>query len=110
MASDPKPRVKAPKSVKAGEVFEIKTLISHNMESGQRKDKDGKPIPRQIINRFVCSFEGAEIFAMDLHPSISANPYISFHVKLDKSGELKLAWHDDNGSVYEDVKAVTVEG
>jgi hypothetical protein len=53
-----KPRIKVPKSASAGEVITIKTLISHEMESGQRKDKDGNPIPRQIINKFTCTFEG----------------------------------------------------
>jgi sulfur-oxidizing protein SoxZ len=57
-----KPRVKVPKSAKAGEVITIKTLISHEMESGQRKDKDGNPIPRQIINKFTCEFNGQPVF------------------------------------------------
>ena len=42
----PKPRVKVPKTATAGEVVLLKTLISHDMESGQRKDKEGKVIPR----------------------------------------------------------------
>ena len=53
-----KPRVKVPKSAKAGDVITIKTLISHKMESGQRKDKAGKVIPRKIINKFTCEFNG----------------------------------------------------
>jgi hypothetical protein len=53
-----KPRIKVPKSAKAGEVITIKTLISHEMESGQRKDKEGKSIPRKIINKFTCSSKG----------------------------------------------------
>ena len=51
-----KPRVKVPKTAKAGEVITIKTLIDHKMETGQRKDKEGKVIPRQIINKFTCEF------------------------------------------------------
>ena len=58
MAADAKPRVKVPKSAAAGEVITIKTLISHAMESGQRKDSDGNVIPRSIINRFTCEFNG----------------------------------------------------
>ncbi|MBL4767153.1 MAG: thiosulfate oxidation carrier complex protein SoxZ, partial [Rhodobacteraceae bacterium] len=53
MASGVKPRVKVPKTASAGVAITIKTLISHKMESGQRKDKDGNPIPRSIINRFT---------------------------------------------------------
>src|SRR3546814_18571356 len=71
----PKPRVKVPKSAAAGEVITIKTLINHSMESGQRKDKEGKVIPRQIINKFTCAFNGTPVFACDIDPAISANPY-----------------------------------
>lgn len=53
MAKGVKPRVKVPKKAQAGEAITIKTLISHTMESGQRKDKDGNTIPRSIINRFT---------------------------------------------------------
>ena len=49
-----KPRLKLPKEAKKGEVIEIKTLMPHIMELGQRKDKDGKTIPRKIINKFTC--------------------------------------------------------
>src|SRR3546814_6188601 len=48
---------------RAGEVITIKTLINHSMESGQRKDKEGKVIPRQIINKFTCAFNGMPVFA-----------------------------------------------
>jgi sulfur-oxidizing protein SoxZ len=101
MASKHKPRVKAPKKASAGEVMEIKTLISHEMESGQRKDrKTGDLIPRQIINKFECKYNGEVVFSADMHPAISANPYMAFYVKADESGELEFLWHDDNGEVY----------
>ena len=70
----PKPRVKLPKTASAGEIITIKTLISHQMESGQRKDKNGDPIPRQIINKFTCEFNGTPVFSCDIDPAISANP------------------------------------
>ena len=60
MASGVKPRVKVPKTAAAGDSITIKTLISHKMESGQRKDKEGNVIPRSIINRFTCDFNGRE--------------------------------------------------
>jgi len=96
-----KPRIKVPKTASAGEVITIKTLISHEMESGQRKDKDGNPIPRQIINKFSCAFEGQTVFECDLDPAISANPYFEFNAKVPASGTFKFTWVDDDGSVYE---------
>lgn len=95
-----RPRVKVPKSAAVGEIVQIKTLISHKMETGLRKDKKGQTIPRQIINRFTCTLNGKEVFASDWHPSISANPYMAFNLKATESGTLEFKWFDDDGSVY----------
>ena len=104
----PKPRVKVPKTASAGEVITIKTLISHKMESGQRKDSDGNIIPRSIINRFTCDFNGANVIDVTLEPAISTNPYFEFEAKVDAAGEFKFTWYDDDGSVYEDAKSIAI--
>ncbi|QQP88955.1 thiosulfate oxidation carrier complex protein SoxZ [Skermanella sp. TT6] len=108
MAIDAKPRIKLPKTAAKGELLEVKTLITHPMESGQRKDDKGQPIPRQIINGFVATFNGRQVFKADLYPSLSANPYITFLVKMEESGKFEFAWTDDDGTVYRDVKEITV--
>jgi sulfur-oxidizing protein SoxZ len=105
----PKPRVKLPKSAAAGEVITIKTLISHEMESGQRKDKDGNVIPRKIINKFTCEFNGAPVFSCDIDPAVSANPYFEFSAKVNEAGTFKFAWVDDDGSVYSDEQQIDVK-
>lgn len=102
------PRVRVPAQAKAGDVIEIKTLISHEMESGQRKDNEGKPIPRRIINAFEASFNGTPFFSATWFPSISANPYQSFFFKAAESGQFKFTWKDDDGSTYEHVAELTV--
>jgi thiosulfate oxidation carrier complex protein SoxZ len=76
---------RCPKEAKAGEVISLKTLISHEMESGQRKDKDGNVIPRKIINKFACEFNGAPVFSCDIDPAISAKPLFRIH----RQGERK---------------------
>jgi sulfur-oxidizing protein SoxZ len=103
-----KPRVKVPKSAAAGEVVTIKALISHTMESGQRKNADGNVIPRQIINRFTCDLNGVNVVDVAIDPAVSTNPYFEFDAKVDAAGEFKFTWYDDDGSVYEDVKSITV--
>ena len=70
-----KPRIKIPKSAAAGDIITIKTLLSHPMESGQRKDKDGEVIPRMIVNKFSCEFNGKPVFSCDIDAAVSANPY-----------------------------------
>lgn len=108
--ADPKPRVKVPSTAKAGEVITIKTLIDHKMESGFRKDKEGKLIPQQIINKFTAEFNGKPVFSADIRPAVSANPYFQFTVKVAESGTFKFSWVDDNGSTYSDEKTIKVEG
>lgn len=108
MADGVKPRVKVPKKATAGEAITIKTLISHQMESGQRKDKNGDLIPRSIINRFVVDFNGQNVIDVTLEPAISTNPYFEFEALVPESGEFTFTWYDDDGSVYEESKSITV--
>lgn len=104
----PTPRVRMPATAKAGEVVEVKTLISHEMESGNRKDKDGKVIPRKIINKFTVKFNGTELMTVDWHAAISANPYQSFFVRVPETGTFAFEWLDDDGAVYKAEQKVTV--
>jgi sulfur-oxidizing protein SoxZ len=108
MASGVKPRVKVPKTAAAGETVTIKTLISHKMESGQRKDKDGNTIPRSIINRFNCAFNGEMVVDVAMEPAISTNPYFQFDAVVSESGEFVFTWYDDDGSVYDTSKKIAV--
>lgn len=101
-------RLRVPTAAKAGDVIDIKSLISHPMASGFTKDSAGKTIPREIINTFTCSFNGKQVFAMKLEPAISANPFISFPVKVEKSGTFDFVWIDDNGQTYKDSASITV--
>ena len=96
-----KPRTKVPKTASAGEVIKIKSLITHPMESGHRKDKEGNTVPRMIINKFECTFNGETIFSCDIHPGIAANPYLEFRARVEESGTFKFIWTDDEGTVVE---------
>lgn len=108
MADGVKPRVRVPKEASAGEAIQIKTLISHPMESGQRKDDDGNTIPRSIINRFTVEFEGENVIDVTLEPAISTNPYFEFEATVPTSGTFVFTWYDDDGDVYTEEKAITV--
>ncbi len=108
MAAGVKPRVKVPKTAAAGDVITIKTLISHKMESGQRKDSDGNTIPRSIINRFTCDFNGENVIDVTLEPAISTNPFLQFDAQVPEAGEFKFTWYDDDGDVYETAKNIAI--
>ncbi len=105
----PKPRVKLPKTASKNEIVTIKSLISHDMESGQRKDGSGKIIPRKIINKFTCEFNGKTVFGCGIEPAVSANPYLEFTSKVPESGTFKFTWVDDDGSVYTDEQQIKVQ-
>ena len=103
-----KPRVKVPSKAKAGEVVTIKTLISHPMETGLRKDKEGNLIPRKIINKFTAIYNDQEVISVDIDPAVSANPYFQFDMTVPEAGTLKFEWTDDDGTVYSDTKDIAV--
>lgn len=108
MASNVRPRVRIQDTAEAGEAILIRTLVSHPMESGQRTDNEGNVIPRSIINRFTCEFNGESVLDVKMEPGISANPYFEFEATVPESGEFRFTWYDDDGSIYEDIKTITV--
>ena len=108
MAELTKPRVKINATAKAGEVLEVKTLISHPMENGLRKDATGKTIPIDIIKSLVATYNGKEVFSAKLATGTSANPYIAFFVKADTSGDLVLTYTDSQNQTITDTQKITV--
>ncbi len=102
------PKIRVPKTAKKGDVIEIKTLLPHIMESGQRKDREGKVIPRKIINKFAVEFNGKPVFSTTIEPAVAANPYLQFFAKVDESGTFKFSWTDDDGSVTTAEEKITV--
>ncbi|MGK9166617.1 thiosulfate oxidation carrier complex protein SoxZ [Inquilinus limosus] len=103
-----KPLINAPKTARRGEVIEIKTMIAHKMETGFRLGADRRPIPRDIIHRFTCTYNGVEVFSAELFPAVSANPFIAFTTVATESGTLDFAWTDDHGSTETASVEITV--
>ena len=109
MATTAKPRIKLDKKeAKKGDIVEVKALVQHIMEMGQRKDAQGQTIPRKILNTFTCTVAGKQVFAADFEPAISANPYIQFKFKATESGAVVLTWIDDDGSKIVGEEKITV--
>ena len=91
--------INAPKSARRGEIIEIKAMIAHKMGTGYRIGPNGQPIPRVIIHRFACTYGGIEVFAAELFPAMSANPFIAFTTVAMESGTIEFAWTADDGTV-----------
>lgn len=103
-------RVSMPSEASRGDVLEVKALIRHPMETGYRVDSRGQPIPRHIVRRFSVSYDGAEVFRMDLTQGVAANPFIAFTTVATRTGELVFTWGDDRGEVVTVRRHLTVTG
>jgi len=102
--------INAPTTARRGEVIEIRATIGHPMETGYRPGDDGKVLPRNIIRRFTCRYNGEVVFAADLFSAVSANPYLAFHTVATDSGTLTLTWEGDNGFAQTESLTLTVAG
>jgi sulfur-oxidizing protein SoxZ len=101
--------INIPKQAKRGEIIEIKTLVSHVMETGYRRDFKGTAIPRNIIGSMTCTYNGTEVFRAELFPALSANPFLAFSTVATESGEIVLTWTGDNGFKHVETAKIAVE-
>ncbi|MBO0766522.1 MAG: thiosulfate oxidation carrier complex protein SoxZ [Hyphomicrobiaceae bacterium] len=101
--------INAPARARRGSVIEIKTLISHIMETGFRYTQTGQAVPRDIVTDFTATYNGEEVFRARLYPAIAANPFISFHTLATESGTIELKWTGDNGFSATEQVRITVE-
>ena len=99
-----------PASARRGEIIEIRALIAHPMETGFRPGADGKVLARDIIRRFTCRYNGEIVFAAELHPAISANPYIAFFTVATDSGAREFKWEGDRGFAQTETMPIAVAG
>jgi sulfur-oxidizing protein SoxZ len=97
-----------PATAKRGEVMEVRTLINHPMETGYRRDADGQPLPRDLIRRFACRYDGELVFTAELHAAVAANPYLAFHAVATASGVLSFTWEGDNGFTQTESRSIVV--
>ena len=101
--------INVPAKARRGDIIEIKTLMSHLMETGYRHMASGEIVPRDIITTFTCRYNGSEIFRADLFPAIAANPFISFFTTATATGKFEFEWTGDNGFSETASASITVE-
>ncbi|MDM4767816.1 thiosulfate oxidation carrier complex protein SoxZ [Pelomonas sp. SE-A7] len=93
-----------PEPPRAGEAFEVRCLIAHAMETGFRRGDEGALLARNILRRFECRLDGELLFAADLHPAVSANPYLAFWLQIQRGGELSFEWRGDQGFQHRETR------
>jgi sulfur-oxidizing protein SoxZ len=87
----------------------VKALITHPMETGQRKDKKtGKVVPAHFIQEVVCKHNGTTVVTALWGPAVSKNPYVSFELKGGKAGDtIEMSWVDNLGEKDSDTVKVS---
>ena len=100
--------IQFPATAAKGEVIQVRVTIAHTMETGYRPGMDGKPVPRDILRRFACRYNGETVFSAELHPAIAANPYFAFHLVADQSGTLEFEWQGDHGFAQVEQRPIQV--
>ena len=101
-------RISVPATAAPGEVVQIRTIASHPMESGFRRDVRGDIIPQDILVSFVCRYNGAEVFRTDFFPGTAANPYLTFFLIAETSGPIEFQWTDQHGTVTTEQRTLEV--
>jgi sulfur-oxidizing protein SoxZ len=102
--------INIPAAARAGDIIEIRTLITHPMETGFRPGPDGKTLPRNIIRRFTCQYNGEIVFSAELFSAVAANPFLAFHTVATKSGTILCTWEGDDGFSQSESAVLTVLG
>ena len=92
----------------AGGNATIRVLMSHEMESGQRKDGNGKIIPAWHIQEVAASLNGKPVMTAEWGPAVSKNPFLQFTIKGAKSGDkVAITWKDNKGDSRTDEATVS---
>jgi len=81
-----------------GDVADVRVLMAHPMETGQRKDAAGKIVPLHYIQSITAQLNGKTVFSADVSQAGSRNPVFAFKVKGAKAGDkLSITWQDNQG-------------
>ncbi len=90
-------RLQVPPTARAGDAVEVRLLVQHPMETGFRREADGRAVPMNVVNRLAVTYGGEEVFRAEMGSGIAANPYLAFWIVAKSSGEVVVEWVDDKG-------------
>ena len=92
----------------AGDKVTVRVLMSHEMETGQRKDSAGKVIPAWFIQELSATFNGKPVMSGEWGPAIAKNPFLQFTIKGGKAGDkVAVSWIDNKGDKRTDEATVS---
>lgn len=86
----------------ANGVVDVKVLFSHEMETGQRKDANGRIIPAHFIQNVSATYQGRNVLTAQWGPGVSKNPFLHFRFKGNKGDKVQITWVDNKGDTRTD--------
>lgn len=101
------PRIRAPRTARAGEAVEIRTLIEHPMETGLRHE-GGRAVARDMITRMVVRVNGEVALQAEFRNGTAANPFHVFFLRIERTSELEFTWTDERGRTARATHRITV--
>ena len=102
-------RLQLPARIVEGDVFKLRLLVQHPMDSGFLRDLEGVLVKRNVIRHLQCIFHDKEVFRVEPTTDTSANPLFEFYLRATKSGELYFRWVDDKGYIGELRQKLVIE-
>lgn len=96
------------RAIANGDAVEVKILMRHEMESGQRKDSSGKIVPAHYIQSVIAKLNDKVVLDASFGPAVSKDPFLSFKFKGGAKGDkLNVSWTDNKGDTRSDTVAVS---
>jgi sulfur-oxidizing protein SoxZ len=93
-------RIRVPDRIGRGEMITVNSIISHPMDTGFFRTKEGDPIPVYFITEVVVTYAGEQVARFEWTSGISRDPVVSFSLRADREGPLTMTWKDNKGAVY----------
>ena len=93
-------RIRLPDRIAKGDVITVNSIVSHPMDTGFFRTREGDPIPAYFINEVVITYGGDEVARFEWTSGVSRDPVVSFTLRADREAPLAMTWKDNKGGVY----------
>jgi sulfur-oxidizing protein SoxZ len=100
-------RIRLPDRIARGDIITVNSIVSHPMDTGFFRTRDGDPIPAYFISEVVITYGGDEIARFEWTSGISRDPVVSFTLRTDREAPLAITWKDNKGGVYSQSANIT---
>jgi sulfur-oxidizing protein SoxZ len=100
-------RIRIPEQIRKGDVITVHSIVSHPMDTGFFRTRDGDPIPAYFIKDVVVTYGDQEVARFEWTSGISRDPVVTFTIRADREAPLTMVWTDNKGGVYRQSATVT---